>query len=256
MFIRALYLMLIALLIPFYLQAAMTISGTRIIFPASEKEVNIRTNNRGDKPALVQVWTDDGKVNGDVNSVKTPFILTPPVYRVEPGRGQSVRLIYNGTALPKDRESVFWFNMLEIPPKTQGDENNKNKLELAFRTRIKIFYRPHSLTESSEEQVEKLKWSVKSASNGNKLVSIENPTPYFFSFDSAAVKNGNIGADIDIDMVPPFTRLEFPVKNSPSVINNITGIDFRSINDYGAAHQHHLIWQNQSFILKDQTPQS
>ncbi|WP_179141328.1 fimbria/pilus periplasmic chaperone, partial [Cronobacter sakazakii] len=76
--------------------ASMTISGTRIIFPGNEKDVSVRTNNKGSQPALVQVWVDDGKTDSDINQVKVPFVVTPPVYRVEPGRGQSVRLVYNG----------------------------------------------------------------------------------------------------------------------------------------------------------------
>ncbi len=116
----------------------MTISGTRVIFPAAEKEVSIRTNNKGVQPALVQVWVDDGKTNANINSMKLPFMVTPPVFRVEPGKGQTVRMIYNGMALPQNKESVFWFNMLEIPA-VKKEGNTQNKLELAFRTRIKVF---------------------------------------------------------------------------------------------------------------------
>jgi len=36
--------------------AAMTIAGTRVIFPGGEQEVTVRTTNKGDKPTLVQVW--------------------------------------------------------------------------------------------------------------------------------------------------------------------------------------------------------
>ncbi|EKN3436516.1 fimbria/pilus periplasmic chaperone, partial [Yersinia enterocolitica] len=71
--------------IPTY--AAMTISGTRVIFPAAQKEVNVRTNNKGTEPALVQVWVDDGSSNAKINNVTVPFIVTPPVFRVESGKG-------------------------------------------------------------------------------------------------------------------------------------------------------------------------
>ena len=96
--------------------AGMTISGTRVIFPGNEREKTVRTTNKGTTPLLVQVWVDDGGKNDDINNIKVPFTVTPPVYRIEPGKGQSIRLIYNGMSLPQDRESVFWFNLLEIPP--------------------------------------------------------------------------------------------------------------------------------------------
>ncbi len=62
-----------------------------------------------------------------------PFTATPPVSRVEPKRGQTVKVMYTGaTALPKDRESVYWFNVLEVPPKPKDAEADKNLLQLAF----------------------------------------------------------------------------------------------------------------------------
>lgn len=59
---------------------------------------------------------------------------------MEPKRGQTVKVMYTGaTALPKDRESVYWFNVLEVPPKPKDAQADKNLLQLAFRTRIKLF---------------------------------------------------------------------------------------------------------------------
>lgn len=76
--------------------ASMTISGTRIIFPGNEKDVSVRTNNKGSQPALVQVWVDDGKTDSDINQVKVPFVVTPPVYRVEPGEDKVSVLFITG----------------------------------------------------------------------------------------------------------------------------------------------------------------
>ncbi|MCX8958674.1 fimbrial biogenesis chaperone [Erwinia psidii] len=211
--------------------AAMTISGTRIIFPGSEKEVNVRTNNRGNNPALVQVWVDDGNVNGDVNAMKIPFMVTPPVYRVEPGKGQSVRLIYNGMALPQDRESVFWFNLLEVPPVVKAMEN-VDRLELAFRTRIKIFYRPKALSSSSTNELEKIKWEVLSS---NKGIKVTNPTPYYLSFDSINAQFSDNSFALTPVMVAPFGSGDFLLENKSSIAG-LTGVTFKLINDYGSAY--------------------
>lgn len=43
--------------------------------------------------------------------------------------------------LPQDRESLFYFNLREIPPKS----SKPNTLQLALQTRIKLFYRPAPL---------------------------------------------------------------------------------------------------------------
>lgn len=211
--------------------AAMTIAGTRVIFPGGEQEVTVRTTNKGDKPTLVQVWVDDGRSDADVNTMKVPFIITPPVYRVEPGKGQSLRLIYNNMVLPTDRESVFWLNMLEIPPVYKGPA--KDRLELAFRTRIKIFYRPKSLDKATSKLGAKdLKWTVVKQ---EKKVKVNNPTPYYYSFDTMTLFSGVQKVKVNAEMVAPFSSSEFVFsKNSPT-ITNLTGGEFSLLNDYGAA---------------------
>lgn len=40
--------------------ASVTIIGTRVIYPATEKEVTVRLDNHGNQPALVQAWIDNG----------------------------------------------------------------------------------------------------------------------------------------------------------------------------------------------------
>ena len=210
----------------------MTISGTRIIFPGNEKEISVRTNNKGKIPALVQVWIDDGKANADVNTVKTPFLITPPVYRVEPGKGQSLRLIYNGMTLPQDRESLFWFNLLEIPPAPPGQ--SKNVLELAFRTRIKIFYRPQGLKDNSVELFKSLKWEVVTDASKGTGIKISNPTPYYFSFDSGTFTIGNAKYPMNMDMVGPGYSETYFSDKQKAPAGTVSQITARLLNDYGA----------------------
>ncbi|HHL2561226.1 TPA: molecular chaperone [Yersinia enterocolitica] len=238
---------LIAGSIPAY--ASMTISGTRVIFPAAQKEVSVRTNNKGTQPALVQVWVDDGKSNANINNVTIPFMVTPPVFRVEAGKGQSVRMIYNGMALPQDKESVFWFNMLEIPS-VQKDSSDKNKLELAFRTRIKIFYRPTALDSSSTEQRDKLQWELANDSQKGQGVKVTNPTPYYFSFDNAVVTANGKKVDLNSEMLAPLSTLTFYPKNK---ISGISALNYKVLNDYGAPVEENLLFtQGKGVLVKKQ----
>lgn len=216
--------------------AGMTISGTRIIFPGVEREHTVRTNNRSSSPLLVQVWVDDGNKTADINSVKVPFTVTPPVYRVEPGKGQSVRLIYNGMNLPQDRESVFWFNMLEIPP--ENDAGKKiDQLELAFRTRIKIFYRPAILKSSGLQNISQLKWEVISLEKG---IRVNNPTPYYISFDTAYINAGGMKYPLTSEMIAPFSSREMVPVRTKSRPTKIDSIAVRLINDYGSVYEYKL----------------
>lgn len=88
--------------------ADIVISGTRIIYPQSSKDVVVNLDNHGTKPLLVQTWLDDGRDGVNPEELKLPFIITPPVSRIDPKKGQSIRITYTGTPLPQDRESLFW----------------------------------------------------------------------------------------------------------------------------------------------------
>lgn len=213
--------------------AAMTIAGTRIIFPDGEREQTVRTKNKGNTPILAQVWVDDGGKNENINAMKVPFTATPPVFRVDSGKGQSVRLIYNGMTLPQDRESVFWFNLLEIPPVNDADKN-RDRLELAFRTRIKIFYRPKALKSSGTEEAEHIKWEVISPARG---IRVTNPTPYYLSFDSAFITSAGTRYPLSTDMVPPLSTKEFPLENKGRSPASIASATFNMLNDYGSVEK-------------------
>ncbi|MGH8081078.1 MAG: fimbrial biogenesis chaperone, partial [Lysobacter sp.] len=140
-------------------QAGVTIAGTRVIYPAQQREVAVKLNNPGAQPALVQVWVDDGDPKQSPDTSKAPFLVSPPVVRIEAGKGQTLRLVYgptsSGTAAPAGRESVYWLNVLEVPPSVNPaaanpSEVDQNHLQVAFRTRIKVFLRPQGLAGDPE----------------------------------------------------------------------------------------------------------
>ncbi|MBO7942204.1 fimbria/pilus periplasmic chaperone, partial [Streptomyces sp. S9] len=79
-------------------QAEVTIAGTRVVYPAQQREVAVKLNNVGARPALVQVWVDDGDPKQSPDTSKAPFLVSPPVVRIEPGKGQALRLVYGPTA--------------------------------------------------------------------------------------------------------------------------------------------------------------
>lgn len=121
--------------------ADIVISGTRVIYKSDQKSVSVRLENKGNSHLLVQSWLDTGDDNAEPGSINVPFTATPPVSRIDAKRGQTIKLMYTGsTVLPSDKESVFWFNVLEVPPKPDASKvENQSLLQLAFRTRIKLF---------------------------------------------------------------------------------------------------------------------
>ncbi|HBC9557916.1 TPA: fimbrial chaperone [Escherichia coli] len=212
--------------------ADIIISGTRIVYDANKKDVSVRLENKGTRPLLVQNWIDLGNDNADPGNIKAPFVSTPPVSRIEPKHGQSVKVMFTQTqSLPKDRESIFWFNVLEVPPKADANkEENKNLLQLAFRTRIKLFYRPGSLAGAPAEAPKQLKWTA-ATEQGHAVVHANNPTPYFVSFNDAVLTSGGKRYEVSATMVAPFSDASFTVKGLQNA--GAGKLEYHAINDFG-----------------------
>ncbi|MFS6933772.1 molecular chaperone [Klebsiella oxytoca] len=223
---RIVYRSMAAMLFSFILTApvlaGIVITGTRIIYPAGEREVTIKIDNRGDKPVLAQSWVDDGDADATPETAKAPFTITPPVSRINAGKGQTLRLIYTGEPLPVDKESVFWLSVLEVPPLNKAKQN---QLQMAFRTRIKIFYRPAGLAGNANKAGESVTW--KKVRDGVEGI---NPTPYHVSLANIAEdKEGKISV-AEGGMIAPGGKTFFRLKKSlstiyPSYINDYGGIN-------------------------------
>lgn len=152
--------------------STVVITGTRVIYPATDKEVTVKMNNNGTSPVLVQSWIDSGDRNSTPENAKAPFFITPPVNRVNAGRGQVLRIRYTGEKLPQDKESLFFLNVLEVPPKVKNAEG-QNMLHMAFRSRLKLFFRPAGLAGKPTDAPGKVVWTR----SGNNI-SATNPTPF------------------------------------------------------------------------------
>lgn len=204
--------------------ANIVITGTRAIYPAGDKEISVKVNNKGNGPVLIQSWIDKGDPDANPDTIRVPFIINPPMNRVDAKKGQTLRISWTGSStLPSDRESVFWLNILEIPPMGIKKED-VNKLQVAFRSRIKMFYRPASLKEDSAKAAESIKWEI----NSGKLTAINN-SPYYVTL--LGVRAASSKAEGTGDMVSPFGKLEIVKKSGQFSRGQI--ITWQYINDWG-----------------------
>ncbi|EHG2954030.1 fimbria/pilus periplasmic chaperone [Salmonella enterica subsp. diarizonae serovar 53:r:z35] len=201
--------------------ASAVISGTRIIYPSDNNEISVKIMNNGSAPILLQSRIDSGDQNARPSAIKVPFVLTPPINRVDAGKGQTLRISYTGVSLPVDRESVFWLNVLEIPGINQA-KADQNTLQVAFRSRIKLFFRPAGLQGSANDAVKSIIWQAK----GTHLEAT-NPTPFYVSFARLVVNNNKIAGV----MVPP--RRSIMVNIPGNAGSKISGA---FVNDYGAVN--------------------
>lgn len=216
--------------------ANVVIGGTRVVFPAQQGEVTVRLSNEGDHPALVEAWIDTGDSKSAPDSANAPFLITPPLFRMEPHKDQNLRIIYTqgSQPLPTDRETVFWLNVLEVPPKPSGPQYaGRNYLQFAIRSRLKLFYRPANLPGDAIKAPDKLSFTAQGTT-----LDVRNPTPYYITIGSLSL--GPDGKPIDgaDGMVAPFGDLHLPLKGLAQAPAAGTLITFVTINDYGAADTH------------------
>ncbi|MCS3470684.1 P pilus assembly chaperone PapD [Pseudomonas sp. JUb42] len=202
-------------------QAGVVLNTTRVIYPAKDKEVSLAAHNSGRAEILLQSWLESGIADADPSSL--PFVITPGLARMPADARQLLRIIYAGSGMPEDRESVFWLNVQEIP-----QEASENTLQIAIRQRIKVFFRPRGLSGDPFKAADGLKWRV-----FRDELQVENPSPYHVSMIGIGVRQGSRELmKKDSQMLAPRQSLRLPLKSGPS--SETLQLEFASIDDFGA----------------------
>ncbi|MDQ0139727.1 fimbrial chaperone protein/chaperone protein EcpD [Cupriavidus necator] len=224
----------LGLLSAMHAQASVVIAGTRVIYRAQETEATIKLTNEGKAPALTQAWIDTGDPKAAPSAIEAPFTVTPPVSRIDPGKGQTLRILYTGEPLVQDRESVFWLNVLEIPPKPAAEDAGANTLQLAFRSRIKLFFRPDGLKGTADEAPASIRWRLVQA-GGKPALEGSNPSAYHVSFAKIELTGGGkTGRFEEGGMIAPGETRTFPLTGEIAPGPDAR-VRFHTINDYGGA---------------------
>ncbi|CNH98351.1 fimbrial biogenesis chaperone [Yersinia pekkanenii] len=216
--------------VPLWTQASVVMTGTRIIYPEGTRDKVLQLSNKDDHPNLVQLWMDDGNNQSSPSKSDVPFTLTPQIFRMEAKSGQVIRLSYIERHLPKDRESIFYLNFLQIPA-LKADNHTENKLVLIVNNRMKVFYRPAALKENVDTLGEKIQVTLEGTA-GDKI-KIQNPTGYYISLrDAKLVSNGKTTSFAISEMFPPnsTTNLALPAGVKAKKGELLT---LNVVNDYG-----------------------
>lgn len=199
--------------------AAVSLDRTRAVFPGDKKSISLNIGNENKQvPYLAQAWLEDAD---GVKITTGPLVVTPPVQRLEPGAKSMVKVMAGPGAnlLAQDRESLFWFNLREIPPKS----DKQNVLQIALQTRIKLFYRPAGIAQAPGAVWQDQLVLVRQG-NGYR---IENPTPYYVT----VIGIGGSKAEAEKGQFEP---VMVPPKGSVVAIGKTHNTPFLTyINDYG-----------------------
>ncbi|MBS0925739.1 fimbria/pilus periplasmic chaperone [Providencia sp. JGM181] len=199
------------------LAGGITLDSTRIIYPQESKQITTGIRNTSDKSAfLVQTWIEDAKGNK-----LSDFISTPPLFTSAPRNENTIRLVYAGEQLAKDKESLFYFNVKAIPSIDRNELADKNALILAAVTRVKLFVRPKGLKITPKEAENLIRFSK----IDNQKIKISNPSPYYMTLTD--LRSGN--NELPSTMIAPFSHIEV---NAPAGFDT-SKLTFSSINDFG-----------------------
>lgn len=208
--------------------AAIALDRTRVILNGGEKSVSLNISNENKNlPYLAQGWIEDSKGN----KITSPLTVLPPVQRVEAGAKSQVKVQTTPalSSLPQDRESLFYFNLREIPPRS----NKPNTLQIALQTRIKLFYRPSGIA-LDKTQAAQGGWVEKvTLTRKRDRYVLNNPTPYYLTIVEGRPSAKGNPVSFQPVMVAPKT--ESAIEAAASALGNTPVLTY--VNDYGGRPQ-------------------
>ncbi|KLF16063.1 pili assembly chaperone [Klebsiella aerogenes] len=184
-------------LLPFGIgHAGVVIGGTRFIYHAERTALSVPLRNTSESDWLVDSHVlSGGRWPGadNLSPRKPPFVVTPPLFLLRAGQENTLRVAWSGEALAQDRETLFTLSIAAIPSGKTG----VNSVQMAFRSALKLIYRPVGLTGDPQQAYRQLAWSL--TADG---LAVRNAGPYYVTLFSTRVN----GAPIDAaGVVAPFS---------------------------------------------------
>ncbi|AOP44241.1 fimbria/pilus periplasmic chaperone [Edwardsiella piscicida] len=210
-------------------QASLATDQTRYIFRGDKDALTITvTNNDRTRTFGGQAWVD----NIVEKDTRPTFVVTPSFFKVKAQGQQTLRIIMASDHLPKDRESVYWLNLQDIPPALEG-----SGIAIALRTKLKLFYRPAALIKGRRGAETGIR--LQTRPDGRTL--LVNTTPYIYAIGGLRDANDKKMA-VDSDIAQKL--LMFMPGDEVLIKGAVVKVD--SLNDYG---------ELQSWRVNQQTPE-
>lgn len=196
--------------------ASLAADQTRYIFRGDKDALNITvTNNDKERTFGGQSWVD----NIQEKDTRPTFVVTPSFFKVKAQGQQTLRIIMASDHLPKDKESVYWLNLQDIPPALKG-----SGIAIALRTKLKLFYRPPALLAGRKGAEEGI--SLQSRPDGRAM--LVNTTPYIFAIGNLLDANDK---RVVTDSDTAKKLLMFMPGDEVPVTGNVVKVS--SLNDWG-----------------------
>lgn len=201
-------------------QAGVVIGGTRFVYPEREKSISFSVRNPSGESYLIYTKVEPGGLwtGADArHGLQSAFVATPQLFSLRPERENTVRLIFTGGDVPKNRETLFTLNVAAIP----SANRHTTGVQTAVRSRFKLFYRPTGLAGKPDDAYQALRWSR----SKNKVI-VNNPTPYYITLYALSLGGKSIA---DGGLIAPFSERAFEDCTDPGGCQ----VRWQAINDYG-----------------------
>jgi P pilus assembly chaperone PapD len=169
------------------------------------------------------------KVFAEDKTSPAPFVVTPPLFRLDGGQQSRLRIVKTDTSQQvKGRESLNWLCVTGIPPKSGDAWGSKDanaaaatlNVQVSVGSCLKLIERPASVDGHPEDEGGKLSWRL----NGGHL-TVTNPTPYYMNLTNVMI--GGVPVE-KLDYVAPGGSRIFNV--SPGAARNIV---WQVVTDFG-----------------------
>lgn len=160
------------------------IKSTRVLIQGKQRQSFWTVKNHAKHSyafTIVSYDTNDRLVQAERSK---NFIVTPPTGLLSPNEEKTFRIVRVGDHLPSDRESLALLRLKLLPSGQQLNEPNHARIQSLMSIYLKLFYRPEIVVKN--HAIEIATGQLK-ASCQNRLITIENPSPYWLTLDSLKV---------------------------------------------------------------------
>lgn len=240
---KTLLLLALCLGAPSVASASLMVGATRVIYHQQDAEATVRVGNEGTAPLLLQTWIDEGDAAASLETLDAPFAVTPSMERMEPGSTAWVRIRKVAGELPQDRESIYYLNLLSVPPQPEVSGEDAAQLQFAVRSRLKLIYRPDDLSAAAAAQAaDRVSWQLQ-CEHGRQVLLGSNPTPFHISYTQVALRAGAAlhtqgrSANGGGGMILPLSTRLFPLGDVDCNSAGDLSVEAEWMNDFGGRIQ-------------------
>lgn len=192
------------------------IGGIKFIYKEEQAGMKIFLSNRSNQEFLI-----NSKLLTFKGGAQSYFFISPPLFKINAGRDNYLKVLKTQTPPPSDRESMFILSVAAIP-QIKSLSTNENAVQIAVRNKLVFIYRPLSVPDITDSTYKLLKWS-----KNNHGLHITNPTPHYITLSRIYINGVKYIKNITIE---PYSDVELHKCNTTRCT-----ISWSAIDDTGKA---------------------